>query len=583
MTMRMPSFQLAALRTLTRHQVVLGILLLATVGIIARAGYLQLINKDFLQDQGNDRYLRTVTIPTHRGMVLDRNGEPLAVSSPVDSVWAVPEVLLENQAQLPLLAQALGLKTGELEQRLSDREGREFFYLRRHLAPDLAQRVLNLQIPGVYSQREYRRYYPTAEITSHLLGFTDIDDVGQEGLELGLNERLQGVPGSKRVIRDRLGHIVEDVEVLRVPEPGKPLTLSIDRRIQYVAYRALKEAVLERQASGASAVVLDVATGEILAMVNQPAGNPNDRRQLNAALLRNRAVTDIFEPGSTMKPFTASLALESGAYKPETPIDTSPGVLQVGRYTVKDVHNYGRIDVTRVISKSSNVGISKIALSMPAQKLWDLYRRLGFGALSGLGFAGEQGGVLKPYSTWGLIGHANNAFGYGISVNTLQLAQAYTVLAAGGVRRPLSLLRRDKPPEEETRLLSEDTTRKIRAMLELAVSEAGTGAKASVPGYRVAGKTGTVHKIAHGRYSPDRYRSLFAGMVPASRPRLVCVVMLDEPRRGGYYGGAIAAPVFSQIMEGALRILNIPPDAIPTRNLVVATKPEPGAVPEAGR
>jgi len=583
MTMRMPSFQLAALRTLTRHQVVLGILLLATVGIIARAGYLQLINKDFLQDQGNDRYLRTVTIPTHRGMVLDRNGEPLAVSSPVDSVWAVPEVLLENQAQLPLLAQALGMKTGELEQRLSDREGREFFYLRRHLAPDLAQRVLNLQIPGVYSQREYRRYYPTAEITSHLLGFTDIDDVGQEGLELGLNERLQGVPGSKRVIRDRLGHIVEDVEVLRVPEPGKPLTLSIDRRIQYVAYRALKEAVLERQASGASAVVLDVATGEILAMVNQPAGNPNDRRQLNAALLRNRAVTDIFEPGSTMKPFTASLALESGAYKPETPIDTSPGVLQVGRYTVKDVHNYGRIDVTRVISKSSNVGISKIALSMPAQKLWDLYRRLGFGALSGLGFAGEQGGVLKPYSTWGLIGHANNAFGYGISVNTLQLAQAYTVLAAGGVRRPLSLLRRDKPPEEETRLLSEDTTRKIRAMLELAVSEAGTGAKASVPGYRVAGKTGTVHKIAHGRYSPDRYRSLFAGMVPASRPRLVCVVMLDEPRRGGYYGGAIAAPVFSQIMEGALRILNIPPDAIPTRNLVVATKPEPGAVPEAGR
>ncbi len=584
MTMRMPSFQLAALRTLTRHQVVLGILLLATVGIIARAVYLQLINKDFLQDQGNDRYLRTVTIPAHRGMVLDRNGEPLAVSSPVDSVWAVPEVLLENQDRLPLLAQALGMKTGELEQRLSDREGREFFYLRRHLAPDLAQRVLNLQIPGVYSQREYRRYYPTAEITSHLLGFTDIDDVGQEGLELGLNERLQGVPGSKRVIRDRLGHIVEDVEVLRVPEPGKPLTLSIDRRIQYVAYRALKEAVLERQASGASAVVLDVATGEILAMVNQPAGNPNDRRQLNAALLRNRAVTDVFEPGSTMKPFTASLALESGAYKPETPIDTSPGVLQVGRYTVKDVHNYGRIDVTRVISKSSNVGISKIALSMPAQKLWELYHRLGFGALSSLGFAGEQGGVLKPYSTWGSIGHANNAFGYGISVNTLQLAQAYTVLASGGVRRPLSLLRRDKPPEEETRLLSEDTTRKIRAMLELAVSEAGTGAKASVPGYRVAGKTGTVHKIAHGHYSPDRYRSVFAGMVPASRPRLVCVVMIDEPRRGGYYGGVIAAPVFSQIMEGALRILNIPPDAIPTQNLVVATKPEPGAVPsEAGR
>ena len=580
MKLRLPPYKLADLEHLTRHQVVLGLLLLAAVGILARAVYLQLIDKDFLQEQGNDRYLRTVAIPAHRGMILDRNGEPLAVSSPVDSLWAVPEVLLENQDQLPRLAQALGMKAGELEQRLSDREGREFLYLRRHLTPDLAQRVLALQIPGVYSQREYRRYYPTAEISSHLLGFTDIDDAGQEGLELGLNERLQGVPGSKRVIRDRLGHIVEDVEVLRVPEPGKPLTLSIDRRVQYVAYRALKEAVLARQASGASAVVLDVATGEILAMVNQPAGNPNDRRQLNAALLRNRAVTDVFEPGSTMKPFTASLALESGAYKPETPIDTSPGVLQVGRYTVKDVHNYGRIDVTRVISKSSNVGISKIALSMPAQKLWELYHRLGFGTLSELGFAGEQAGILKPYSTWGAIGHANNAFGYGISVNILQLAQAYAVLASGGVRRPLSLLRRDKPPEEEVRLLSEDTTRKIRAMLELAVSEAGTGAKASVPGYRVAGKTGTVHKIAHGRYSPDRYRSLFAGMVPASRPRLVCVVVIDEPHRGGYYGGAIAAPVFSQIMEATLRILNIPPDAIPAQNLVVVGQPEQGTALE---
>ncbi|MFO1430381.1 MAG: penicillin-binding protein 2 [Candidatus Competibacteraceae bacterium] len=577
------SYRLADLRRLTRHQVVLGLLLLAAGGIFARAIYLQLINKDFLQEQGNERYLRTVAIPAHRGMVLDRNGEPLAVSSPVDSIWVVPELLLANPDRLPLLAQTLGMKAGELERRLSDHEEREFFYLRRHLTPDLAQRVLNLQIPGVYSQREYRRYYPTAEITSHLLGFTDIDDAGQEGLELGMNERLQGVPGSKRVIRDRLGHIVEDVEVLRVPEPGKPLTLSIDRRVQYVAYRALKEAVLERQASGASAVVLDVATGEILAMVNQPAGNPNDRRQLNAALLRNRAVTDIFEPGSTMKPFTAALALESGAYRPETPIDTSPGVLQVGRYTVKDVHNYGRIDVTRVISKSSNVGISKIALSMPAQKLWDLYHRLGFGTLSGLGFAGEQAGLLKPYSTWGAIGHANNAFGYGISVNILQLAQAYAVLASGGVRRPLSLLRRDKPPEEEVRLLSEDTTRKIRAMLELAVSEAGTGAKATVPGYRVAGKTGTVHKTAHGRYSPDRYRSLFAGMVPASRPRLVCVVVIDEPHRGGYYGGAIAAPVFSQIMEATLRILNVPPDAIPSQNLVVVGKAEKGTAAETAQ
>jgi cell division protein FtsI (penicillin-binding protein 3) len=562
------------LTAMTRHQLVLGILILATAGIMIRAVYLQLIHKDFLQEQGNERYLRVVEIPAHRGMILDRNGEPLAVSSPVDSLWTVPEVLLENRERLPALAQALGTSTAELEQRLTEREEREFLYLRRHLTPDAAQRVLALQIPGVYSQREYRRYYPTAEVTSHLLGFTDIDDVGQEGLELAFNDRLRGIPGSKRVIRDRLGHIVEDVEILRVPEPGKPLVLSIDRRIQYLAYRALKAAVLEREASGASAVVLDVATGEILAMVNQPAGNPNDRHQLNANLLRNRAVTDVYEPGSTMKPFTASLALESGAYKPETPIDTRPGFLQIGRYFVKDVHNYGLIDVSRVISKSSNVGISKIALSMPAQKLWELYRQLGFGAVSGVGFAGEQGGVLKPYSVWGAIGHANNAFGYGISVNTLQLAQAYAVLAAGGVRRPLSLLRRDGPPQEEVRLLSEDTVQKVRTMLEMAVSEGGTGLKATVPGYRVAGKTGTVHKVAHGHYAENRYRSVFAGMVPASHPRLVCVVMIDEPRRGGYYGGVIAAPVFSKLMEGTLRILNIPPDAIPPQNLLVASKPE---------
>ncbi len=562
------------LAAINRHQLILGILILATVGIVIRAVYLQLIHKDFLQEQGNERYLRVVEIPAHRGMILDRNGEPLAVSSPVDSIWAVPEALLENRERLPALAQTLGMNAAELEQRLTEREEREFVYLRRHLPPDTTQRVLALKIPGVYSQREYRRYYPTAEVTSHLLGFTDIDDVGQEGLELAFNDRLKGVSGSKRVIRDRLGHIVEDVEIIRVPEPGKPLVLSIDRRIQYLAYRALKAAVQERDASGASAVVLDVTTGEILAMVNQPAGNPNNRQQLNAALLRNRAVTDVYEPGSTMKAFTASLALESGAYKPETPIDTRPGVLQIGRYFVKDVHNCGLIDVARVISKSSNVGISKIALSMPAQKLWELYRRLGFGAISGLGFAGEQGGILKPYSSWGAIGHANNAFGYGLSINTLQLAQAYAVLAAGGVRRPLSLLKRDQPPQEEVRLLSEATVQKVRTMLEMAVSEAGTGLKASIPGYRVAGKTGTVHKVAHGHYAENRYRSLFAGMVPASHPRLVGVVMLDEPRRGGYYGGVIAAPVFSKIMEGALRILNIPPDALPNQNLLVATKPE---------
>lgn len=568
---------------MSRHQLVLSILLLATAGIALRAVYLQFVNKEFLQEQGNERFLREVEMPAHRGMILDRNGEPLAVSSPVDSLWANPTALAESRDKLPLLAQQLGIKPAELEQRLLAREGREFVYLRRHLNPETAQRILALRLPGVYSQREYRRYYPTAEVTSHLLGFTDIDDVGQEGVELAFNAQLQGKPGLKRVIRDRLGNIVESVEVVRVPEPGKTLTLSIDRRIQYVAYRALKAAVLERQALGASAVVLDVATGEILAMVNQPAGNPNDRRQLNSMLLRNRAVTDIYEPGSTMKPFTAALALQSGRYRPETPIDTRPGVLQIGRYTVRDVHNCGLIDVTRVISKSSNVGISKIALSMPAQALWELYRQLGFGQSTGVGFAGEEKGLLQHYSKWAAITHANNAFGYGVSLNTLQLARGYAILAGGGVKRPLSLLRLEQPPAG-VRVLSEDTTRKVRAMLEQAVSEAGTGAKAVVPGYRVAGKTGTAHKMGpRGRYSANQYRSLFAGMAPASNPRLVCVVMVDEPKRGGYYGGVIAAPVFSRIMESALRIMNIPPDDIPHQNLWVTTaahKPAPLEVAE---
>jgi cell division protein FtsI (penicillin-binding protein 3) len=438
-------------------------------------------------------------------------------------------------------------------------------YLQRHLTPEAAQRVLSLQIPGVYARREYRRYYPTGEVTSHLLGFTDIDDQGQEGLERAFNDPLAGQPGAKQVIQDRLGRVVEDVEVLKVPEPGKPLYLSIDRRIQFLAYRALKAAVLERQAAGASAVVVDVRTGEILAMVNQPAGNPNDRTQLRPDLLRNRAVTDVFEPGSTAKALSVALALERGVVKPTTPINTSPGTLRIGRYTVTDVHNAGSIDVTRVISKSSNVGTSKIAFLLPAEQLWRFYDRLGFGKSTGLfKVAGEQPGVLRPASAWGgPIGHANHSFGYGFSVTALQLAQAYTVLAADGLRRELSIVRREVPPAGETRLLSAETTRQMRLMMEQAVSQQGTGAKAMVAGYRVAGKTGTARKVVGRRYTTNHYRALFAGMVPATRPRLVGVIMVDDPRRGGYYGGAVAAPIFSDIMAGALRILNVPPDAVP--------------------
>jgi len=570
----------AFVRPVTRHGLVLGLLFVVVGGMVARAAYLQLIHKDFLQDQGNERFLRVVEVPAHRGMILDRNGEPLAVSSPVDSIWAQPGELLQQRERWSKLAPLLGLTVTELEEKLAGREDRQFVYLRRHMAPSAAQQILQLKIPGVYSKREYRRYYPDAEVTSHLLGFTDIDDAGQEGLEKTFDAQLHGIPGSKRVIQDRLGQVVEDVEGIRVPQPGKQVVLSIDRRLQYLAYRALKMAVMENKASAGSAVIVDVRTGEILAMVDQPAGNPNNRTDLRGELLRNRAVADVYEPGSTMKPFAIALALESGKWTPSTPVDAR-GPLRIGRYLVRDVHNYGVIDVTHVISKSSNVGTSKIALSMPAERLWQLYKNIGFGSPTGVGLIGEQSGVLHHFSRWGgEIGHANHSFGYGLSISMLQLAQAYAVLAADGIRRPLTILKRDQllDPSEERRVLSARAVRQVRAMLEQAVTKEGTGVKASVPGYQVAGKTGTVHKIVNGRYASNRYFSLFAGMVPASNPRLVMVIIIDEPKGGAYYGGAVAAPVFGKTMGGVLRILNITPDDLPTMK-IAGTTPATEATP----
>lgn len=547
-----------------RRWLVLGLLAVATVGILVRAVYLQIIHTDFLQAQGNERYMRSVEIPAHRGMIMDRNGELLAVSSPVDSVWADPGVALAAPAKLPLLARRLSLDADELVQELQTRaaEGKQFVYLRRHLAPDIAAWALELKVPGVHTQREYRRYYPTAEVTSHLLGFTDINDEGQEGLERTFNKQLQGEPGSQLVIKDRMDRIVEGVQHVRPPQPGKSLLLSIDRRIQYLAYRALKAAVIEHHAAAATAVVIDVTTGELLAMVNQPAGNPNNRNQRSGDLMRNRAVTDVFEPGSTFKPFIVAVALEKKTHKPETIIHTGPGRMGIGRFTVRDVHNYGSIDVTHVISKSSNVGVSKIALSLPREDFWNFLRALGFGARSGLGFSGEQGGHLAHYSGWGDFEYATHSFGYGVSVTALQLAQSYAIMAADGIKRPLSLVRREQPPEEETRVMSAQTAQQLRVMMELAVSTKGTGSKASVPGYRVAGKTGTARKLVNGRYVSDRYLALFAGLAPATRPRLAMVVVVDEPKGGVYYGGQVAAPVFGKVMAGALRLLNITPDAV---------------------
>ena len=567
----------AFVRATTRQGLVLTLLGAAAGGLVARAAYMQVINTDFFQNKGDAYFVRAVDVPAHRGMILDRNGEPLAVSSPVDSIWVDPREFLNQRERWPQLATALEMTMAELEQKLTGRS--RFAWLRRHMAPSAAQRVLELDIPGVYARREYRRYYPDAEVTSHLLGFTDIDDAGQEGLEKAFEDQLRGTPGQKRVIQDRLGRVVAEVENLRAPQPGQTLTLSIDRRLQYLAYRALKTAVLENKANAGAAVIADVRTGEILAMVNQPAGNPNNRAELHGDLLRNRAITDVCEPGSTVKPFTIAMGLESGKWTPSTRVNTAP--MRIGRYTVRDTHNYGVLDITHVISKSSNVGTSKVALSMPAERLWQLYKNLGFGVPTGVaGKSGEQAGVLRHFSKWAEIGHANHSFGYGFSLTILQLAQAYTVLAADGVRRPLTLIKREQPlgPADERRVLSARAVRQVRAMMEEVVTRQGTGLKASVPGYRVAGKTGTARKSIGGRYT-SRYFALFAGMAPASDPRLVMVILIDEPKSGAYYGGTVAAPVFSATMGGALRLLNVTPDDLPNLRLAGSEPPAKGATP----
>lgn len=545
-----------------RVLLLLGMALAAAL-LVWRAVCLQVLDKDFLLSQVQARHLRVVTLPAHRGMIQDRNGEPLAISTPVESVWVNPQELADEQQRIPELTRLLSLNNASVQRLLASRADREFIYLRRHIDPATAVKVEALGIPGVYLQREYRRYYPDGEVTAHVVGFTNIDDAGQEGLELAYDDWLAGEPGAKRVIKDGRSHIIEDVESISRPRPGKDLRLSIDRRIQYLAYRELLAVMQEQKARAASAVVLDVKSGEVLAMVNQPSFNPNNRQNLRSSDMRNRAVTDVFEPGSTMKPFVVAVALASGRYQPHTPIiSTSPGWLRVGVNTVRDVHDYGDLDVTGVIRKSSNVGISKIALSLPAEDIWTQLSDVGFGTQTFSGFPGEASGLLPHYSGWNAIETATLAFGYGVSVTPLQLAQAYAVLASGGIRRSISFLH-DVRAVEEHRIMPAAITRQIRAMLEEAAGPDGTAPAARVPGYRVAGKTGTVHKSEAGGYSDSKYLAVFAGMAPASDPRVVMVVMVDEPGAGKYYGGQVAAPVFSRVMAGALRLLAVPPDDVP--------------------
>ena len=535
---------------------------LAAAVLVWRAVCLQVLDKEFLLNQGQARHLRVVSLPAHRGIIQDRNGEPLAISTPVESVWVNPQELGNEQQRIPELTRLLALNKSSVQSLLASRADREFIYLRRHIDPATAAQVEALDIPGVYLQREYRRYYPDGEVAAHVVGFTNVDDVGQEGLELAYEEWLAGEPGAKRVIKDGKSHIVEDVESISLPNPGKDLQLSIDRRIQYLAYRELLTVMQEHKAHAASAVVLDVKTGEVLAMVNQPSFNPNNRQNLRSSDMRNRAVTDVFEPGSTMKPFVVATALASERYTPHTPVSTSPGWMRVGVNTVRDVHDYGDLDVTGVIRKSSNVGIAKIALSLAAEDIWTELSDIGFGVQTFSGFPGEASGLLPHFSGWNAIETATLSFGYGVSMTPLQLAQAYAVLASDGIRRSITFLH-DVRVAEERRVMPAAIAREVRSMLEQAVGPGGTAPEARVPGYRVAGKTGTVRKSEPGGYSDSKYLSVFAGMAPASDPRVVMVVMVDEPGAGKYYGGQVAAPVFSRVVAGALRLLAVPPDDVP--------------------
>ena len=545
-----------------RRHLVLALLAVLPALLVWRAVDLQLLQHEFLQNQGDARHLRSVPIAAHRGMILDREGEPLAISTPVASVWVNPQEVADEPRQLARLARLLDIPYRSLRNLVNRYGNKEFVYVRRHVNPDLAAKVRAADLDGVYIRREYRRYYPAGEVTAHLVGFTNIDDHGQEGLELAYDSWLSGSDGLKRVVRGGRGKVVEDVEQIRRMEPGKDLVLSIDRRVPFLAYRELKAAVKRHRARAGSVVVLDVRTGEVLAMVNQPSFNPNRRKRSRSARYRNRAMTDVFEPGSTVKPFTVAAALETGRYRAATRIDTTPGILKVGHNTVRDHRNYGVIDVEHVLTKSSNVGASKIALSLKPEQLWSVYSRVGFGRDSGSAFPGEAAGFLPHHERWRRFKQATLSFGYGLSVTPLQLARAYAVLAADGVRRPVSLLRVARPPAGE-QVLEPAVARAVRRMLETVVGPEGTGRLARIEGYSVAGKTGTVHKVTDKGYAEDRYLSLFAGMAPAGRPRLVTVVIIDEPRGEKYYGGEVAAPVFSRITAGALRLLDVPPDRVP--------------------
>ncbi|OOG47818.1 penicillin-binding protein 2 [Rhodanobacter sp. C01] len=545
-----------------RMVVVVGLLGLASLGLIARAFDLQVVRKQFYQRQGDARFLREMEIKVSRGTIFDRNGEPLAVSTPVMSIWANPAEVLDNAERIPALAKALGADPDTIKQYLEQRTDREFVYLRRQMSPAAAQSVLDLNVPGINGQREFKRYYPSGEVTAHVLGFTNIDDHGQEGLELAYDDWLAGKPGAKRVIRDRMGHVVEDVEQVRAPKPGQNLTLSIDRRIQFLAYNELKSTLEKSQADSGSMVILDVKTGEVLAMVNLPTYNPNAVTGSQPSQRRNRSMTDVLEPGSTIKPILMAAALSSGKYTPTGPlIDTTGGHWFFQGHDIHDTHNYGLLSPTGVITKSSNVGAAHIAMTLDTNLMYDTYRAFGFGNSTNSGFPGEASGYMQVGVKWRPLEKAILGYGYGLNVTVLQLANAYATIADGGVMHSPTFI---KGGDNDAKVIIDpQIAHELVGMLETTTQPGGTAAPyAWIANYTVAGKTGTAHKASVGGYSKDNYGAAFAGMVPATNPQLVAAVVVDNPRKGSYYGGLVSGPVFAKVMAGALRLLDIPPDNI---------------------
>ncbi len=544
-----------------RMVVVVSLLGLASLGLVARAFDLQVVRKQFYQRQGDARFLREMPIPVSRGTIFDRNGEPLAVSTPVMSIWANPSEVLENDERIPDLAQALGVDAGRLKEQLAQRSNREFVYLRRQMSPGAAQTVLDLAIPGINGQREFKRFYPSGEVTSHVLGFTNIDDHGQEGLELAYDDWLSGKPGAKRVIRDRMGHVVEDVEQIRAPKPGQSLTLSIDRRIQFLAYSELKNTLDKFQADSGSIVVLDARSGEVLAMANLPTYNPNALSDSKPGQRRNRAMTDVLEPGSTAKPILMAAALSSGKYTPTSPIiDTTGGHWYFQGHDIHDTHNYGLLSPTGVITKSSNVGAAHIAMQLDTNLMYDTYRAFGLGESTESGFPGEAAGHLRIGRDWRPLEKAILGYGYGLNVTVLQLANAYATIADGGVMHSPTFIKGNENTARQ--IISPQVSEQLMRMMETVTGEGSTGSPARIANYSVAGKTGTAHKASAGSYDKNSYTSAFAGIVPAFHPRLVGVVVIDNPHKGSYYGGTVSGPAFAKVMEGALRLLDVPPDNI---------------------